>query len=162
MTTARKVEHYMRQHGVHYDVVTHPHSHSSIETAELAHVPGERLAKSVVLEDRDGYVMAVLPSTHQVKLGKLRCELNRNLRLANEDELKTLFSDCELGAVPPLGLAYGMTTVVDDALAQQPEVYFEAGDHEQLIRVNGDAFRTIMEHAGHGRFSHRVWSSGFA
>jgi Ala-tRNA(Pro) deacylase len=130
-----------------------------METAELAHVPGDRLAKSVVLEDEDGYVMAVLPSTHHVRLGKLGRELNRSLRLATEKQLTTLFADCETGAVPPVGLAYGMATIVDDSLAEQPEIYFEAGDHEQLIRLDRNAFMALMEHAAHARFAHRVSAS---
>jgi Ala-tRNA(Pro) deacylase len=155
MATAHRLEDYMMRHGVRYDVVMHPHSHSSMETAELAHVPGDRLAKSVVLEDDDGYVMAVLPSTHHVRLGKLSRELNRNLRLATESELPALFADCEKGAIPPVGLAYGMTTIVDDGLAEQPEIYCEAGDHETLLRMNRDAFMALMEHADRARFSHR-------
>jgi Ala-tRNA(Pro) deacylase len=157
MAIARKIEDYMTQHGIAYDIVTHPHSSNSMETAELAHVPGDRLAKSVVLEDEEGhYVMAVLPSTHHVRLGELCRELNRNLRLATEGELATLFADCETGAVPPIGFAYGMTTVIDDSLVEQPEIYFEAGDHQSLIHMNRDAFTALMQHAGHARFCFRA------
>ena len=156
MAIAYKVENYMVQHGIKYDVVTHEHSHNSMETAQLAHVPGDRLAKSVILEDDDGFVMAVLPSTCHIRLGRLSRELNRKLRLATENQLPNLFGDCELGAVPPLGLAYGITTVIDDSLADQPEIYFEAGDHEQLIRINREEFMTLMDHAEHARFAARM------
>jgi Ala-tRNA(Pro) deacylase len=154
MAIAHTVQDYMSEHGVRYDIVSHPLSHNSMETAELAHVPGRRLAKSVILEDEDGFVMAVLPSNCHVRLGALSRELNRSLRLASERQLSALFSDCELGAIPPLGLAYGMTTVMDDRLAEQPEVYFEAGDHEQLIRMDREQFNMLMQHVGHARFAH--------
>jgi Ala-tRNA(Pro) deacylase len=156
MATASRLEQYMTQRGIHYDVMLHPRSHSSMETAELAHVPGDRLAKSVILEDDEGYVMAVLPSTHRVEIGKLSRELNRKLGLATESELMTLFADCETGAIPPVGLAYGMMTVVDEGLTEQAEIYFEAGDHENLIRMNRDEFKALMEHAAHANFGHRV------
>ena len=152
MSIAHKVEDYMMQHGAKYDVVTHPHSRNSMETAEFAHIPGDRLVKSVVLEDEDGFVVAVLPSNRQVRLGKLSRELNRKLRLATEDELPNLFTDCELGAIPPLGLAYGIKTVMDDSLADQPEIFFEAGDHQQLIRMRREEFMAMMRGAGHARF----------
>jgi Ala-tRNA(Pro) deacylase len=156
MAIASKIQDYMTQHGVEYQVLSHPHSHSSMETAQLAGIPGVRLMKSVVLEDDDGFVMAVLPSTHHVRLGHLSRELNRRLHLATEDELPRLFGDCELGAIPPLGLAYGMRTVIDDAVADAPEIYFEAGDHERLIRMSGPTFMSLMEHAGHTRFGERM------
>jgi Ala-tRNA(Pro) deacylase len=153
MAIAHKVQDYMTEHGVRYDIVTHPHSHNSMETAELAHVPGHRLAKSVILEDEDGFVMAVLPSTCHVRLGVLSRELNRRLHLAQESQLQFLFADCELGAIPPVGLAYGLPTVIDERLADMPEIYFEAGDHEQLVRIDRDQFAVLMEHVGHARFA---------
>ncbi len=153
MAIAHTVEDYIVQHGIKYDVVSHPHSHNSMETAELAHVPGERLAKSVVLEDYNGFVMAVLPSTCHIKLRKVNRALKRKLRLATENELLMLFADCERGAVPAIGLAYGMTTVVDDSLADQPEIYFEAGDHEKLIHMEKQDFMALMDRAGHARFA---------
>lgn len=157
MAIAAKVQDYMSEHGVRYDVLTHPHSHNSMETAQLARVPGGSLAKSVVLEDEDGFVMAVLPSTQHVQLGSLSRAMNCSLRLAPEEALAALFADCEPGAVPPLGEAYGMRTVVDDSLADQPEIYFEAGDHEKLIQMSCDDFMAMMASAQHVRFGERSW-----
>ena len=74
------VEDYLSRHGARYDLVAHPKSHYSSETAELAHVPGDRLVKSVVLEDEDGVLLAVLPSTRNVHLGHLSAETHRRLR----------------------------------------------------------------------------------
>lgn len=156
MAIASRVEEYLLRQGVRYDVISHPHSHSTAESAQLAHVRGDLVAKSVVLEDDDGFVMAVLPSTCYVKLGRLSRQLNRNLRLATESELSNLFADCELGAIPPVGLAYGMTTVVDDSLADHSDIYFEAGDHEKLIHMKQDDFGALMNHAGHARFAART------
>ncbi|MCK0513093.1 aminoacyl-tRNA deacylase [Aromatoleum buckelii] len=157
MAIASKLQEYMSEHGLRYDVLTHPHSHNSMETAQLARVPGNCLAKSVVLEDDDGFLMAVLPSTQHVQLGWLSKAMQRNLRLASEDELSALFADCEPGAVPPVGSAYGMRMVVDDTLAEQPEIYFEGGDHEKLIQMSSEDFMTMMEEAKHIRFGEHYW-----
>jgi Ala-tRNA(Pro) deacylase len=113
------------------------------------------LAKSVVLEDEQGYLMVVLPSSRRVDVGELQRQLKRNLGLASESELAQLFADCEIGALPALGPAYGMETVVDDAIAEQPDIYFEAGDHEQLVHVTAEVFQTLLgDSVQHGRFSH--------
>jgi Ala-tRNA(Pro) deacylase len=89
-----------------------------------------------------------------VDLGELHRQLNRNLGLATEEEIGGLFGDCEPGALPPIGTAYGMDTIVDDVLAEQPEIYFEAGDHEQLIHVSAEAFESLLGEARHANFSH--------
>lgn len=159
MAIASRVRDYLDGHALQYDVLNHPHSHNSMETAQFAHIPGGCLAKSVVLEDDDGFLMAVLPSTHHVQLGRLSKALDRRLRLATENELGTLFSDCEPGAVPPLGATYGMRMVMDDSLAESPEIYFEAGDHERVIQVSRETFMVMMEmeNANCVRFGEHNW-----
>ena len=154
MAIAMKVSDYLADHDIAYDVLTHPHTLSSSESAQASHVPGSRLAKSVILEDDDGYVMVVVPSDRKVDLGELHRQMNRSLGLATESELGSLFVDCEIGALPPIGPAYGIETLVDDAIAEQSEIYVEAGDHEQLIRVSHEGFHALMgEGVRHGRFS---------
>lgn len=155
MAIASTVSSYLSECDVPYDVLTHPHTSSSGESAQYSHVPGQRLAKSVVLEDDQGYVMVVVPSSRHVDLGEIHRQLNRDLGLATEGELGRLFTDCELGALPAVGPAYGMETVVDDALAEQADIYFEAGDHEQLIHVTAESFQILMGNdIRYGRFSH--------
>ena len=144
MAIAPLVEDYLSRHGARYDVVAHPKSHFSSETAELAHVPGDRLLKSVVLEDDDGMLLAVLPSTRNVHLGHLSAETHRRLRLADESALQGVFPDCSLGAIPPLGPAYGVRIVLDDSLEAQPELWFEAGDHEHLVHMTVEQFMALV------------------
>lgn len=156
MAIAARVQDYLTRRGMQYDVLTHPHSHTSMETAHLANVPGHSLAKSVVLEDDFGYLMAVLPDQH-VQLGKLSKELSCRLRLASEGELTRMFDDCEPGAIPSVGAAYGLRMIVDDSLAEETEIYFEAGDHEKLIQMSGSDFMALMEGAGRADFSEPRW-----
>jgi Ala-tRNA(Pro) deacylase len=110
----------------------------------------------VLLEDDDGHLMAIIPSTHRIDLGKLHHHLNRRVGLAIEKEVTELFSDCDPGAIPAIGAAYRVETIIDDALFQQPDVYFEAGDHEALVHVSGQAFGAMMAGAPHGRFTHHI------
>jgi Ala-tRNA(Pro) deacylase len=146
----------LRSKGSQYNIVQHPHTHSSLETAETAHIPGDRLAKTVLLEDEHGYVAAVLPSTYHLRLSELEAKTGRQLTLANEDELREVFKDCDPGAIHPVCTAYGMQTWLDESLAQQPDVYFEAGDHEALIHMRIDQFLGLMEKAERARFAYRM------
>lgn len=153
MTIAHTLHDFMRSEGIRYDILTHPRTYSSSRTAEAAHVPGDRLAKAVLLEDENGYLLAVLPASHRIALGELHRLLQRQLGLATEEEIAAVFPDCEPGAIPPFGTAYGIETILDDTLLEQPEVYFEAGDHEELIHVSGEQFRALVAGARHARFS---------
>ena len=156
MGIASGVINYLVDQRVDFDVVSHPRSVTSQETAQSSHVSGDNLAKSVVLEDDRGYLLAVLPASCRVDLGELHRLTNRNLGLATEFELGALFDDCETGAVPPLGSAYELETIVDDRLAEQSDIYFEAGDHEQLIHVSSEVFDTLMSEAYVTHFSRHI------
>jgi Ala-tRNA(Pro) deacylase len=156
MTISATVQRYLQGRGVRYEVLTHPFTGSSSETAQSAHVSGERIAKTVVLRDgdaEDGYLLAVLPASHHLSLDLLQRWLGRPAALASEQEVGRLFPDCELGAIPPLGEAYGLDMVLDDSLAGLDEVCFEGGDHRSLVRVGGEEFRELMSGARRGRFS---------
>lgn len=153
MAIAATVRHYLEQQSIDYEVVEHSRTMSSTRTAEAGHISGERLAKAVVLKSEGGYTMAVLPASCHVRLGEIQDYLHQPVGLATEREIGQLFEDCELGAVPPMGQAYGMEMIVDDGLNEQPDIYFEAGDHESLIHVNAMTFQQLTAAARHGRFS---------
>lgn len=156
MPMSATLQECLSSQGARYDVVQHPYSHSSAETAAAARVPGERLAKTVLLEDEHGYVAAVLPSTHAVRLSELWARTGRHLSVAKEADVREIFKDCEVGALPPVGMAYGMQTYLDESLVKEPDVYFEAGDHEALVHMDIEQFLALMEHAERARFAHRM------
>ncbi len=151
MSIAPKLQQCLDEAHADYDLVEHQPTKSSLETAKASSVPAEQVAKAVLLDTDDQYLLAVLPSDRRVELSELRSELGRKPRLASEDEIKSLFNDCDVGAIPPAG--YGITTIVDDAIEQQPDVYFEAGDHASLVHMNHDQFSRLMKGARHGQFS---------
>jgi Ala-tRNA(Pro) deacylase len=150
------LQHYLDGLGVDYEIVAHPYADNGLETAECAHIPPDKLAKSIMLEDEGGYLMAVCPASRRIKLGQLYRETNRRLEFADETELADMLGDCALGAVPPVGELYGVDVVVDTELFMQPDVYFEAGDHVDLVHVSADNFQKLMSNAEHASFSKPV------
>lgn len=156
MAIAITLQNYLDRAGIDYDVLSHTHTNASIDTAKVSHIPSDQFAKSVILEDDDGYLMAVIPATHHIEIGQLSRQLERRLGLATEQELASLFSDCELGAIPPVGEAYQMDMVIDDALQDCSDIYFEAGDHIEVIHMRGDDFQHLMQHSRHGHFSRHI------
>jgi Ala-tRNA(Pro) deacylase len=154
MTIASRLRQYLDSEGVAYDVVAHPRTVTSVGSAHAAHVPGNRVAKPVVVHHELGYILAVVPSTHRVELDTLQSILDRRLGLATEDEVARLFTDCELGAIPPVGVAYSVPVILDKSLADAPDLYFEGGDHATLVHVSGEAFRRLTKDARQARFSH--------
>jgi Ala-tRNA(Pro) deacylase len=94
-------------------------------------------------------------NTESIQFEELRRLLTNDVDMANEEQVETLFLDCDPGAVPALGAAYGLNVVVDDSLARQPDVYFESGDHSNLVHISGTSFQQLMADARHGLFTGR-------
>lgn len=153
MSIPSQLSSYLDQRGARYEICAHEHSRTSAETARSAHVLPNQLAKSVILEDEAGCVMAVIPADKTVMVGELARMLGRKeLRLADESRIAMLFADCDLGAIPPVGMAWGIETIVDDELEANDVVYMEGGDHERLLRMSHEQFHALMSSQQHGRF----------
>lgn len=156
MSMSASVREYLEHMDIDYDVLHHNPTRTSMMSAEQCNISGEQLAKAVILCDENGFIMAILPSTHRLDLGQLQQRFHRPLGLATENELSGLFDDCAPGAVPPLSEIYGLDCIVDDSLTACDEVYFEAGDHEDIVRISGRDFRDLTTYAQHGHFSHHI------
>ncbi|RDD63379.1 aminoacyl-tRNA deacylase [Ferruginivarius sediminum] len=153
MTASQTIARFLSDSGVSAAARSHPRSATAAQAAHFAHVPETAFAKAVVLKDDDGFFLAVLPASRSIVLGGLWRETHRPARLAEEAEIAGLFPDCDLGAVPPFGAAYGLDVLVDDSLLREPTVYCEGGDHETLLEVSGADFAKLMASARHGTFA---------
>lgn len=153
MSIAPTIRQALKLKDIDHEILRHPHAASSSRVAQAAHVAGGCIAKAVVLKDAQGFVLAVLPATHQILTDVLNSTLHRRLGLASEADLAGLFADCERGAVPPLGPDYGIPTVVDSTLRDQSDIYLEAGDHEELVHVSEKSFERLLDGAQFLRFS---------
>lgn len=156
MTIAKRLREYLAAEAVGFETVAHPRTATASESAQAAHVPGDQLAKTVVIHHDKGYVLAVVPSSHRVDLPALQDILHRDIGLASENEVAELFEDCDRGAAPPIGAAYGIPVVLDRSLLGQTHVWFEGGDHRTLVKLAGPDFDRLMRSARLGSFSRRV------
>ncbi len=145
MTIAHRVHQFLNGQHIPYDTVGHSPSHSSVQSAIAAQIPLQRVAKAVILKDHiDNYVMALIPASNRVKVKQINQLTDTRLRLASENEVNHQFTDCQNGAIPPIGPAYNMEMVWDNRLGKIPDVYLEAGDHETLIHLSQKSFQKIV------------------
>ncbi len=150
MTMAPRVEAHLEKVGVSYELIKHPLSHNSHQSARAAHLPAEKLAKAIITHDGDRYCMCVIPANHRLLLSALDQHMHGHFRLASEEELQWLFDDCAQGAIPALGQVYGMHVIWDECFENMDDIYFEGGDHQHLVHLSRAAFMELM-----GRQEHR-------
>ncbi len=144
---------FLDQADVSYQTHKHAPTESMLDTVVAAHLPIDQVAKGVLLKDSAGFMLAVIPAISVIDMDVLNYHLDRQLELASETDLEEVFHDCAVGAVPALGGAYRLDTIVEEALLHQEGLYFESGDHQELIYVSEPDFETLFQGAEYGRFS---------
>jgi len=156
MSIPHTVRMFLDNQRIRYELIAHKGTATSLRTAKEAHIEADRLAKAVLLEDdleHSHYLMAVLPASRRLELPEVAIAAGRRLHFASEEDAAGLFEDCEAGAIPPVGAAYGVEMLIDESMLELPEVYFEAGDHQHLVHVQGDDFAKLFAESARGRFS---------
>jgi Ala-tRNA(Pro) deacylase len=146
MAIPSSISNYLERHGVNYSVVEHPVAYTAQEEAAATHVPGREWAKAVVCIVDNQPTLAVLPADYVVDLERFRAACGASsVRLASEAELRPLYSDCELGAMPPFGPLYKQPVMVDKSLTSDPEILFNAGSHREAIRMRYQDFEELVK-----------------
>ena len=144
MSIAYGVSEFLRTHRISYDVLWHRRADTSLRAALESGVSADRVVKAVMLESGDTLFMVLVPASRMLDIEKVGDYLDARVHLADPMEFEALFDDCEPGAVPATGPAYGCATLLDEHLARADDVYFDAGDQEELIHVKGSLFRQAL------------------
>jgi len=140
-----KVQDFLKQSGKPFKSMHHREVFTAQEVAAESHVRGDEMVKVVLVRGDGEYVVAALPATYRLDLDRLRELLGcRQVDLADEGDMRQLFDDADVGAMPPLGNLYGLRTVVDRHLAEDEEIVFQAGTHEDVIRMKYADFAEVV------------------
>jgi Ala-tRNA(Pro) deacylase len=136
MNCKDKLEAYLRENQVPYQVQHHPRAFTAQQVATTEHIPGQMVAKVVMVIADGKPVMLVLPAPERVHLQRVADVLGtKEAHLAEEKEFAGIFRDCELGAMPPFGNLYDVPVCVDSLLAAQETIVFQAGTHTDTISM---------------------------
>jgi Ala-tRNA(Pro) deacylase len=142
---ARKLKEYLDSQSVKYESIPHSTAYTAQGIAALTHIPGRELAKTVVVKIDDALAMAVLQASSHADLSLLRAGTRaETIGLAHESEFKDRFADCDIGAMPPFGNLYGMPVFVEESLTKDEEIAFNAGSHNELIRLSYADFERLV------------------
>ncbi len=135
-TCEEKLINYFVDNHIPFETLKHHHAFTAQEIAAEQKVPGRQMAKVVMVKVDDRLAMLVMPATYRIHFRKLAivtgCE---GVRLAEEKEFEALFPDCDTGAMPPFGNLYQIPIYVDKSLTQDREIVFNAGTHDDTMKV---------------------------
>jgi len=130
---------------VNYGITEHSPAFTAQQMAAAEHEPGKYVAKPVIVKADGKYIMCVLSACCKIDLGALKSQIGaESVELAREEEIGAIFDDCELGAEPPFGNLYDLTTIMDKALEKDDHITFQAGTHDKAIRMDMIDYRKLV------------------
>ena len=142
----KRLKEFLDSNNIQYVTISHSPAYTAQAIAASAHVSGKELAKTVMVKVDGKMAMAVLPASYQVDFALMKEAVGaKKLELATEAEFKDLFSECEVGAMPPFGNLYDMQVFAAAKLAEDDEIAFNAGSHTELIKLAYKDFERLVK-----------------
>ena len=137
---------YLTRNNVQYEVIEHAPAFSAHEVAVVSHVPDKDLAKTLIVNADGKFCMVIIPADHRMDDHLLHDVLKaKHVHLASEEDLKKIFPDCEVGAMPPFGNLYALPVYADKALTADDEIVFNACSHTKSIRLKMNDFIRLVK-----------------
>ncbi len=146
MSVSEKLVHFLEDQHVPFVTIPHARAYTAQEIAASVHVPGQEVAKTVIVKGDRKLFMAVVPATRRIELVLLKKALGvKRIRLATEAEFEGVFPECEVGAMPPFGNLYRIPVIVDESLKKDREIVFNAGSHTETVKMAFDEFVELVK-----------------
>jgi Ala-tRNA(Pro) deacylase len=143
---SERLLHFLEEQHVPFVTIPHARAYTAQEIAASVHVPGQEVAKTVIVLADEKLHMAVMPATRRTDLVLLKKALGvKKIRLATEAEFEGVFPECEVGAMPPFGNLYRIPVIVDESLKKDREIVFNAGSHTETVKMAFDEFVELVK-----------------
>ncbi|MBN1816667.1 MAG: YbaK/EbsC family protein [Sedimentisphaerales bacterium] len=137
---------FLKKAGVPYQLSEHPSVFTAQQVAAVEHEPGRFVAKPVLVKADGTFLLCVLPAPGKIDLVKLKQQTGaKSVVLADEKDMSGIFTDCELGAEPPFGKLYNLSTIMDKGLEKDDHILFQAGTHEQAVHMSLADYKKLAE-----------------
>jgi len=143
---SKKLKKFLDDNNIKYVIIRHSPAYTAQEVAGMAHIPGKEMAKTVMVSIKGKMTMFVLPASLKVDFSLLKKVVGvTDIELANEEEFKYMFPDCEIGAMPPFGNLYNMEVWVEKSLSEDSEISFNACTHSELVKMTYKDFEKLVK-----------------
>ena len=143
---AKKLKDFLDRNRIKYVTLTHSPAYTAQGIAQSAHISGKEMAKTVIVKIGSDLAMVVLPANQKVDVEALRHVTGADrVSVAEERDFERAFPGCELGAMPPFGNLWDVPVFVEETLAENEQIVFNAGTHTELIRLDFRDFEALVK-----------------
>ncbi len=145
MAMCKKLKDFLESNHVPFTTIPHSPAYTAPHVAAAAHVSGRNVVKCVMVRADGANYMVATTANAKVDLEKIEKAVGAaGATLEREEDFKALFTDCDVGGMPPFGNLYGIPVIADEDLFDDEEIVFNGGDHATLVRMKFADFERLV------------------
>lgn len=151
MDAHERIKAWLTAQGATFRVIEHQPAGSAADYQRTLGTRLEQQAKALLLRytgaGGKGHVVVTVPAQKKVDLDAVRAALGADeVKLADRGALKDL-TGCGFGELPPLARMFKLRLLMDRALLDEPEVYFNAGRLDRSIVMDPKVIASVEDPA---------------
>ena len=153
----RRIVDLLDTNGVAYRLLRHPPVLTSEEASRVRGTPLEAGAKALVCHADDRVVLIVVPADARLDNRAFRQRAGvKNVRMIDPEQIQELVG-APVGAVPPFGSLFGLTTYADREVVERDLIAFNVGARDVSVTMAGPDY-AALERPTLGQFARRATS----
>lgn len=140
MAIPKKLLSYLDKAKIGYKIVRHKTVYTAYDAAQTLGVKLGEIAKTLVIKADKIYLLAVLPASHKLDLGKLKKVVKaKKIEIAKEGVMEKIFK-IKPGAITPFGQIYKVPVYVDKSMLKVKQITAGAGTFEESVVMTAKNF----------------------
>jgi Ala-tRNA(Pro) deacylase len=138
-----QITNYLHEQRIAFERLAHAPAFTAQRLAKYLRLPGDLVAKCVLLRGGGSFLVAVLPACCQLDTERLGGALHAPVRIADHREIAAIFSDCEWGVVSAFGAAYGLATLLEATVPADALIVLPGNTHFESVRLQCRDFERL-------------------
>ncbi len=137
MPISAKLAKFLSQNEIKFEEIEHRTVYTGLDKAATLRVKPSLIAKTIVVKSGKELAMGILAANRNVNKKKLaKVSKLKNLDFISEKLMKSKFVGFKVGALPPFGLLFKVTSFIDRGLAKEKFVYASSGNYEISLKIS--------------------------
>lgn len=142
MALPKRLEQYLKKHGIDYKVVSHRTVYTAFDLAQTTGKKLHEIAKTIALKADKKYLLVVVPASHRLSLDTLKRLLKaHSVSIVKEAQLSTLFK-VKPGTIVPFASFHRVPIYVDRALLKSKVILVSGGSYTESLELTA---KTLLE-----------------
>jgi len=159
MPIPKKIINFFEKAKVKYELINHRIVYTAFDKAQTLKVPEKIIGKTLILKVNGELVIALIAANKNLDLQKFKklahplCGYPKKIEFISEKLIKNKFKVVRIGAIPPFGNLWKLSTFVDRSLMIQPKIIINGGDYNWSIKIKPAALKKLIPELKLGNFS---------